>query len=479
MTKKEISNIKEEWARLRFSIVGPLLTCPPDNITKAIKELVSKTWTHPTQNRTLTFSYSTIERWYYQALRASNPIEVLGRRIRSDAGGHRSMPAALSVELLQQYRSYPNWTYLLHYDNLIIYAKTVPTCRMPSYPTLRRYMQDQGWFKCRKTPKTKGELVARDRLENLEVRSYEVGYVHALWHSDFHHGSLRVVDINGNWHTPVCFCILDDCSRLCCHIQWYLPETAETFVHGLIQAFQKRGLPRSLMTDNGSPMIAEETTRGLMDLSIVHATTLPYSPYQNGKQEFFWSRVEGRLVSMLQQIPQLTLKDLNIATLAWVEHEYHKTIHSELKITPLDAMLTGHRVERPCPETEALRFAFTSKRRRIQRRSDGTISLDGVRFEVPSRLRHLKRVWVRLRRWDMSSAIIVDELDHQITLAKIFPVDRTKNSDSKRRSLEPSDIKPQEALRDPYPPLLKDILSQFSATGLPPAYIPHGEVEHV
>ena len=55
--------------------------------------------------------------------------------------------------------------------------------------------------------------------------------------------------------------ILDDHSRLCCHLQWYLSETAEDLVHGLSQAIQKRGLPRALMTDNGSAMIAEEIDR--------------------------------------------------------------------------------------------------------------------------------------------------------------------------------------------------------------------------
>ncbi len=69
--------------------------------------------------------------------------------------------------------------------------------------------------------------------------------------------------------------------------------------HGLSQAIQKRGLPRALLTDNGSAMIAEEVTEGLLRLGIVHELTLPYSPYQNGKQECFWANLEGRLLAML------------------------------------------------------------------------------------------------------------------------------------------------------------------------------------
>ena len=108
---------------------------------------------------------------------------------------------------------------------------------------------------------------------------------------------------NGQWLRPIALGILDDHSRLCCHIQWYLSETAEDLVHGLSQAIQKRGLPRALLTDNGAAMVAEEVIEGLLRLGIVHERTLPYSPYQNGKQEAFWGTLEGRLIKMLDGIP--------------------------------------------------------------------------------------------------------------------------------------------------------------------------------
>jgi transposase InsO family protein len=472
MTKKEVANIQEQWARLRFSIIGPLLASPPDHLAMAITELANKEWMHPTQSKMVKFAYSTIERWYYQSLRSSNPIDILSRRIRSDVGSNRALCAELSTKLHQQYQSYPNWSYLLHAQNLAILVRPNPA---PSYQTVRRHMQAKGWIKRGKPPKLKGQITAQKRLEKCEVRSYEVEHVHALWHSDFHHGSLRVVDANAVWHTPVCFCVLDDKSRLCCHIQWYLQETAETFIHGLSQALQKRGLPRSLMTDNGPPMIAEETTNGLRDLSIIHSTTLPYSPYQNGKQESFWGRLEGRLLAMLQNVQQLTLKDLNLATLAWAEQEYNQTVHSELKATPFEAMLKGNRVERPCCNTSDLRFAFTTKALRIQRRSDGTVSLQGVRFEVPSHLKHCQKLWIRYRRWDMSSAIVVDNRDHKKILAHIQPIDKTKNADGNRRSLEVQAPPIGKTSENQYPPLLGKMLADYAATGLPPSYIPHDD----
>jgi hypothetical protein len=40
--------------------------------------------------------------------------------------------------------------------------------------------------------------------------------------------------------------------------------------------------------------------------------------------------VEGRLVAMLEHVPDLTLAFLNEATQAWVEHEYNRSVHSEI-----------------------------------------------------------------------------------------------------------------------------------------------------
>ena len=77
-------------------------------------------------------------------------------------------------------------------------------------------------------------------------------------------------------------------------------------------------------------MVAAETEQGLTRLGIVAEHTLPYSPHQNGKQEFFWNQVEGRLLPMLEGVPDLTLRALNEATLAFVEMEYNRKTHSEL-----------------------------------------------------------------------------------------------------------------------------------------------------
>jgi putative transposase len=203
---------------------------------------------------------------------------------------------------------------------------------VPSYSTVLRFLAARGLDKRRANTarRTDGALAAAARLAEREVRRYEAEYVNGLWHWDFHHGSRKVLTPRGEWRTPMLLGILDDRSRLACHLQWYLAETAENVAHGLSQALQKRGLPRAAMSDNGAAMTAAEITGGLARLGVLHQTTLPYSPYQNAKQEAFWGPVEGRLMAMLEGVPDLTLALLNEATQAWVEYEYNRKIHSEI-----------------------------------------------------------------------------------------------------------------------------------------------------
>jgi transposase InsO family protein len=240
--------------------------------------------------RGVQFAAVSIERWYYMARRErDDPVRVLRRAVRKDCG-KVSLAPALAERLHLQYRDHPHWSCQLHYDNLAALVEAEPSLgRLRCYSTVRRYMLAHGWVrKPRPMPKRRpGEARALERRQAREIRSFEADYVGSLWHLDFHHGSLKVLTSSGQWMHPIALGILDDHSRLCCHVQWYLSETAEDLVHGLSQAIQKRGLPRALLTDNGSAMVAEEVTEGLARLGILHERTLPYSPYQNGKQEAF------------------------------------------------------------------------------------------------------------------------------------------------------------------------------------------------
>ena len=475
--------VHERWAHLRFSVIGPLLSAPPERgeLQAALEALAARPWLHPVTGTPTQFGVSTIERWYHQARRATlDPVGVLRRKVRSDAGQQTAVGESLREVLLKQYAEHPRWSYFLHYGNLAARVRTDATVGpLPSYASIRRFMKTHGLIKRRRFPNTPGGRAAAARLEQREVRSFEAEHVHGLWHLDFHQGSKKVLTPAGTWATPVLLGVIDDHSRLACHVQWYRDETAEQLVHGLAQAIQKRGLPRALMSDNGAAMVAAEFTQGLARLGIVHQPTLPHSPYQNAKQEVFWSQVEGRLMAMLEGVADLTLAALNDATQAWVEMGYQRTVHSETRQSPLERCANGPHVGRASPGSNALRLAFTHEEHRTQRKSDGTVTLAGQRFEIPTRYRLLSRIAVRYARWDLTHVHLVDERTGTV-LARLYPLDRLKNADGRRRALPQGLLDPAILVAPPQSgiaPLLRQLMTDYAATGLPPAYLPQPEAE--
>jgi putative transposase len=232
------------------------------------------------------------------------------------------------------------------------------------------------------------------------------------------------------------------------------------------------------MSDNGSAMTAAEIVESLDRLGIVHQTTLPYSAYQNAKSESFWGLVEGRLIAMLEGVPDLTLGFLNEATQAWAEYEYNRKHHSEIDTTPLARFLAGPDVMRPCADSAVLRLAFTKTDSRVQRKSDGTIVIENRRFEVPNRYRHIARLEVRYADWDLTMVHLVDERTGQV-LCRLYPQDKAQNASGLRRSLDKVSPEPVAPLSRAagIAPLLAKLIDQQAATGLPPAYLPKDKGE--
>lgn len=481
MSKAEQKGAPERWGEFRFSVIGALLSSPPEKgeIKKAIKELGSRTWYHPITKEPVRFGVSTIEKWYYAARNEKrSPVKRLQRKVRSDLNSTRQLSEEAKTLLHTQYAAHPSWSVKLHADNVRV-ALSNEKLPCASYATIARYMQHQGLAKrpSMRAVNQAGFRKALSHLEHYEVRSFESEYVGALFHLDFHHCSRQVLDPKLGWVTPVVLTVMDDCSRLICHLQWYVQERTEELVHGVTQAFLKVGLPRSLMSDNGAAMIACEFSEGLSRLGIVHSTTLPYSPYQNGKQERFFGSLEGRLIAMLEGVKDVSLRRLNEVSQAWLEIEYHRSVNRELGIPPARKYIDTKHVLRSTPSLEELRMAFRKRIVRTQRRTDGTVSIEGKRFEIPRAFRTLKQVVVHYAAWDLGLVHIVDSRTGTI-LCRIIPLDKSTNASSERRKLAAPPLEATTTLPSgEEPALLRKILKEYAATGIPPSYIPKNDKE--
>ena len=137
-------------------------------------------------------------------------------------------------------------------------------------------------------------------------------------------------------------------------------------------------------------------------------------------------------------------------------------------------MLDGPSVGRPAPSGYTLKLAFTRQITRTPRRSDATVTVDGIRYELPARFGHLRAVTLRSPSWDKSQMTLVDP-NTGGPLARLLPQDKTKNASGLRRTIQPPG-EPAASENDPMPALLAKWLADYAATGLPPAYLPKEEI---
>jgi hypothetical protein len=141
--------VHERWAHLRFSVIGQLLAAPPGKgeLKAAIAALAARAWQHPTTGDPVRFGFSTIERWYYRALKErADPVGVLRRKLRTDAGQQVAISDVVRQTVLAQYAAHKSWSVKLHHDNLVALAETYVGCNLrPHGPQRSRRWISTGW----------------------------------------------------------------------------------------------------------------------------------------------------------------------------------------------------------------------------------------------------------------------------------------------------------------------------------------------
>ena len=474
VVEKKGKDILYQVGLFRYGIICELLVRPPEAgmLSSRLTEIAGRNYKEPWSEREANFSVRTLERWLAIAKKAQFPSHALQPKPRSDFGTSRKL-CLEHIGWLNVYRiKFPSWSVRLMFDNMLADKhKTTP----PSYSTILRYLKGTGY-----TP----QKYLHKRKQAREVQSFEVEYVGELVHMDFHKGSRKIIDSDGEYKQAICCAIVDDKSRLVCHVQWYLNETTEVLVHSMIQALMKRGLPRHFYSDCGSAMRGYEFEAGLKVLDITQKRTMPFSPYQNGKQEAFWQPLEGRLLKMLPANKRITLDVLNAATQAWVEQDYHMQIHSETKERPIDRFFNSKNVLRPALDISELKRAFRVKVTRAQRQTDCTVTLDGVRFQVPQQYKNHESLILRYARWDLGEAEILCPRT-SASLAVIHPVNLIYNAAAVRKPVERADDEDADCKNfvdtdnllslddfENIPPLLARCLREHARTFESPGYIP-------
>jgi len=358
--------MQERIALFRFGLISSLVS--HKGLSRGERELrihyiTSRTWEIPGSPRS-SIGRTTLLRWLAVYQQSGCQLESLKPRPRADRGCSRVMDEETEAAMVALRREMP----AVSLPVLMKMARArhlIPADRTPSKDSLYRLFKRHGLDKDQRLP--------------VDRRRFETELVNDLWQSDCMHGP-RVIH-EGKLRKSYLFAIIDDHSRLITHAQFYLAENIESFRDCLLQALEKRGLPRRLYVDNGAAFRSNKLKYACARLGVALLHSAPYTPEGRGKIERYFRTVRTQLMPLLAE--NLSLEKLNEQLHSWIDGDYHQRIHSTTGQTPLERYLAHLSLLRPAPK-DLHDYFRVAVRRRVDK--DRIVALKGKLFEAPAGL---------------------------------------------------------------------------------------------
>ena len=322
------------------------------------------------------FAAATIEDWYYAYKRGK--FAALQNQPRSDKGQNKALDPAAVEALCQLRRAHPTMTVKALTAELL--RQGVLTAGTFSDSTLQRRLAEAGLD--RQSLRAGSGLIGGG-----PTKAFELPLPNLLWMADCMHGPALKSEGGAPVQRTFLFALVDDCSRLCVHGQFYPQERLYGFLDTVRQAIQTRGLPDKLYTDNGAAFRSQHLSIVCANLGIRLLHCKPYHSWSKGKIERFFSTVQMQFLPTLTFTPANTIEELNRRFWRWLETEYHQRGHTALagetpaqRFARLDTSLRLLEANAPLD-----RLFFMRVNRRV--RKDATFSLGTDLWEVAVHLR--------------------------------------------------------------------------------------------
>lgn len=354
---------KSRVAQFRFGVIHDLIgdrKLERGERKRLLKEKSACVWDIPYSERSF-ISPSTILAWVARYEKGGRRLESLYPEARRDRGRPRSLDedTVLSlVELRKQLRG-ASMPVILREARL----RKILHPGIKVHPaTIYRLFKERGLM-------TRQE-VAEDR------RRFEAELPNDIWQSDCMHGPQVLVD--GKARKAYLFAFIDDMSRLICHAEFCLNERLDSYIAALRIALARRGLPRKLYVDNGPAFRSHLLGHATAALGIALIHSKPYQPQGRGKIERFFRTLRMQFLASCSE--GMTLGQLNNALTKWIDGQYHATVHSSTRQTPLNRYLKHAHLLREAPK-ELHDYFRCNVTRKVDR--DRTVSLRGRLYEAP------------------------------------------------------------------------------------------------
>ena len=273
-----------EIAHFRSEIIGALRhrALSRGELQQEFRNLSEQVYRPPGSVRSVRFSVSTLQRWYYTY--KNKGLEGLAPRPRKDRGRGRKLSPQLRTLLLDIRREHPRASVPLILRTLVQDGRMDEADARPA--TVRRLFVEHGLDRV--------HLVSQQE-QPIRLR-WEAAGPNALWHADVCHGP--TLQIAGGPFPLRIHALLDDASRLVLTIAALDNEREEAMLHLLCRALRAHGRPEALYLDNGATYIGNQlrTVCSRLDITLLHAK--PYDPQARGKMERFWRTLRQGLPSV-------------------------------------------------------------------------------------------------------------------------------------------------------------------------------------
>ncbi len=324
------------------------------------------------------YAPSTLEGWLYDMRKEG--FSALCRTPRQDKGTRKALGPQACEALLKWRQDHPQIKVRVLVRHLVEQEILQPgTFSMPSvYRLLAEHGLDSRSI--RNNPHGPQGSISGP------TKSFECALSNELWMTDMMFGPTLKLSDGKVIHTRL-FGLLDDCSRLVPHAQYYPSEKLSDFLDTFRQGLARRGVPDKLYTDRGKIYTSRHLRIVCANLNVRLIHAKPYAAWSKGKQERFFRTLQEDFQARLILEPVHSLAELNQRLWRWIESEYHQRLHRALE-GQCPAQRFKERADHlrsADDQTDWQRLFLTSVKRRV--RKDATISLGGQAWEVPVHLR--------------------------------------------------------------------------------------------
>ena len=351
-----------------------------------------------------TYSASTLESWHYAY--QLQGFEALQRQPRKDKGTRKALSPEACQALLDLRQKHPELKIKVLVRQLV--EKGVlqqGTFSLPSvYRFLAAHQMDAHSIKHNPPPPGSGP-----------TKTFECPLANDLWMTDMMFGPTLKLASGQVIHTRL-FALLDDCSRLIPHAQYYDSEKLCCFLDCLRLGLARRGFPEKLYTDQGKIFTSHHLQIVCANLKVRLCHAKPFAAWSKGKIERWFRTLQQDFEARLVIDPAHSLEELNQRLWRWVEGEYHQRPHSALNgQTPAERFTqraVNLRTADPQTDWHALFLSRVPRRVRL----DATVSLQRQLWEVPVHLRG-RVIELRFNPFDWARVEVWRE-DKYVALAK-------------------------------------------------------------